>query len=248
MELELAGKSALVTGAGAVGGIGAEIARALAREGVSVVVSGRDVPRGEAVVKEILAEGGSVRFVPADLRDVNDVGRLADEAGPVDVLVNNAAALTMGPMVDQGLAAYEESFAVNVRAPYFLTAALAPAMLAKGEGSVINISSLAAKIAMPGMSVYGATKSALEGLTRSWAAEFADTGVRVNALGLGTVDSEKASSVLGEAVFEQLRLATPNRRIGTATEIAQAVLFLASPRSSFVTGATIAIDGGRTIV
>ncbi|MFF2996652.1 SDR family NAD(P)-dependent oxidoreductase [Streptomyces sp. NPDC057950] len=245
--MELKNKTALITGAGAVGGIGAEIARVLAEAGASVVVSGRHAARGEEVVKEVVDKGGNARFVLADLENLDDVARLAQEAGAVDILVNNAAALTMGPTVEQELEGYERVFDVNVRATYFLTAKIAPAMVAKGEGSIINLSSLAGKLAMPGMSVYGATKAAIESLTRNWAEEWSASGVRVNAIAPGTVNSEFVSGALGAEVFEFLRQEVPNKRIGTTNEIAQAVLFLASDKSSFITGATIAVDGGRTI-
>jgi len=133
--MQLQNKTALITGAGAKGGIGAAIASLFAREGAHVVVSGRDAQRGEQAVAEITSAGGNARFVLADLSDLGDVARLAQEAGDVDVLVNNAAVFPFGPTVEQDATSYDEVFATNVRAPYFLTAALAPKMLAKGSGS-----------------------------------------------------------------------------------------------------------------
>jgi NADP-dependent 3-hydroxy acid dehydrogenase YdfG len=177
--MELADKAALITGAGAVGGIGAEIARVLADEGAFVVVSGRDVARGEEVVKEFTAKGGQARFELADLSNLDEVTRLAGAAGSIDILVNNAAALAVGPSGDLDDNTFDQLFQVNVRATYFLTTELAPAMVAKGAGSIINISSLAGKIALPGASAYGATKAAIDSLTRSWANEWSASGVRV---------------------------------------------------------------------
>ncbi|MGW1506687.1 SDR family NAD(P)-dependent oxidoreductase [Streptomyces mirabilis] len=245
--MELADKTALITGAGAAGGIGAEIARVLAAEGAFVVVSGRDVARGEEVVKEITAKGGKARFELADLSNLDEVTRLAGEAGPVDILVNNAAALAVGPTGDLDDNTFDQLFQVNVRATYFLTVALAPAMVAKGAGSIINISSLAGKIALPGASAYGATKAAIDSLTRSWADEWSASGVRVNAIAPGIVNSEFVHGALGSEMLEALRQEVPNKRIGTTNEIAQAALFLASDKSSYITGATIAVDGGRGI-
>lgn len=247
--MELKDMTALVTGAGSSGGIGAQIARVLAAAGAEVVVSGRDESRGRQVVEEITGAGGVARLIVADLSDVEAVQTLADEAGDVNILVNNAANLP--PMVgsaDTTPAAFDLGFAINVRAPYFLTAAIGPRMAKRGDGSIINISSLAGTLAFPGMSVYGATKAALESLTRSWAAEWADSGVRANAIMLGTVTSEFVSGVLGEETMAALGQAAPLSRNASPDEIAQFVAFLASDRSSFITGATLAADGGRTIV
>ncbi|HEX3873437.1 MAG TPA: SDR family oxidoreductase [Solirubrobacteraceae bacterium] len=245
--MELENKTALITGAGATGGIGAATARLFAREGATVVISGRDADRGARVVAEIDAAGHTARFVLADLTDLVAVRRLADDAGDVDILVNNAAAFAVGPTVDQDSASFDESFDANVRGPYFLTAALAPRMFAKGAGSIVNVSTMAARIGLPGMSVYGATKSALESLTRTWAAEFAPAGVRVNAVAPGPTRSDKVVGLMGDAA-EQLGRTTPLARMASTSEIAQVILFLASDRSSYVTGATLRADGGRTAI
>jgi len=180
--MELENKTALITGAGAAGGIGAEIARLFAQEGAEVVISGRNAARGAQVARAI---GDSVRFVAADLADIESVRRLADAVGSVDILVNNAASIVAGAAVEQDPDSYDEVFAVNVRGPYFLTAALVPKMIAKGGGSIVNISTMAARIGLPGMSVYGATKAALESLTRTFAAELGQAGVRVNTVAPG---------------------------------------------------------------
>jgi NAD(P)-dependent dehydrogenase (short-subunit alcohol dehydrogenase family) len=141
----------------------------------------------------------------------------------------------------------EESLATNIRAPYLLVAAVAPQMRARGGGSIINISSLAASAGMPGMSVYGATKAALESLTRTWAAEFADGRVRVNAVRPGPTASQNVMALIGEQI-KQLALTLPLARVATTHEIAQTILFLASDRSSYLTGAVIPVDGGRTAI
>jgi NAD(P)-dependent dehydrogenase (short-subunit alcohol dehydrogenase family) len=245
--MELEGKTALITGAGAAGGIGAATARLFAAQGAAIVITGRDSRRGETAVSLLRDAGADARFVLADLTELDDIARLADQAGGVDILVNNAAAFTLGPTVDQSVDTLEESLAANIRAPYLLVAALAPHMLAGSGGSIINISTMAARIGIPGMSVYGATKAALESLTRTWAAEFAAGGVRVNAIQPGPTSSDNVMALIGEQV-RQLALTLPLARVATTDEIAQVILFLASDRSSYLTGATIPVDGGRTAV
>jgi NAD(P)-dependent dehydrogenase (short-subunit alcohol dehydrogenase family) len=245
--MELEDKTALITGSGARGGIGGETARLFAREGASVVITGRNAADGEQVVREITEAGGRARFVQADLTDLGAVRRLAEEAGQLDILVNNAAAITLGATTDQTIEGIEESLATNLRAPFVLTAAVVPGMLARGAGSIVNVSSMAARIGMPGMAVYGATKAAFESLTRTWAAEFGGRGIRVNAVAPGPTGSEKVRGTMGEAV-EALAQQSPLSRVASTSEIAQAILFLASDRSSYVTGAILAADGGRTAV
>jgi NAD(P)-dependent dehydrogenase (short-subunit alcohol dehydrogenase family) len=245
--MELEGKTALITGAGAPGGIGAATAHLFAAEGARVIITGRDGGRGKTAAGLLKDAGADARFVLADMTNPRDVARLADESADIDILVNNAAAFTLGPTVDQGMDGLEESLATNIRAPYLLVAAVAPQMRARGGGSIINISSLAASAGMPGMSVYGATKAALESLTRTWAAEFADGRVRVNAVRPGPTASQNVMALIGEQI-KQLALTLPLARVATTHEIAQTILFLASDRSSYLTGAVIPVDGGRTAI
>lgn len=243
--MELEGKTALVTGA--TSGIGREIAKQLAREGASVIVSGRDGGRGDQTVADIEAAGGSARFIEADLGDFDSIARLAEEVGEVDVLVNNAGSFVFAPTAEQGLESFQAMFDVNVRGPYFLTAAIAPKMAAKGNGSIINLSTMAAGVGLPGGSAYGATKAALESLTRSWAAEFAASGVRVNTVAPGPTRTEGVSGMSEEEV-DFVTGVTALGRLADPQEIAELVTFLASSRSSYVTGATMAADGGATAV
>src|ERR1700712_3759169 len=146
--------TALVTGS--TGGIGAATAALLAAAGYEVVVSGRDVERGNSVVKQITADGGSARFVAADLHDLDSLRSLADAAGPVDILINNAGMFPGAPLVSQDVESFDAAFALNVRAPYFLSAALVPGMIERGRGSIVNVSTMAASVGMPGLSAYGA--------------------------------------------------------------------------------------------
>ena len=239
---ELEGKTALVTGT--TSGIGKATAVALARLGAAVVVTGRDAGRGAAVVKEIEADGGSARFVAADLSDPAQVTRLAEQAGDVDILVNNAGRSWFGPTADLDAATFDGLFAGNVRSAYLLTAALAPAMAARGSGSIVNLDSMAGVVGLAGGAAYGASKASLSALTRAWAAEFSPSGVRVNAVAPGPVYSDGASP----QVIDSLAATTLLGRGAQPAEIADVIAFLCTPRAQYVTGATIAVDGGRTAV
>ncbi|MFD8423951.1 SDR family NAD(P)-dependent oxidoreductase [Streptomyces sp. NPDC059466] len=244
--MELTGKVALVTGS--TGGIGSEAARLIAASGAHVVVSGRNPERGAATVRAITETGGSARFVPADLTDLASLHRLAGEAGDVDILVNNAALFPVGPTTSQDVETFDTALAANIRAPYFLTAALAPGMVARGSGSIVNVSTMAARIGMAGLSVYSATKAALESLTRTWAAEFSPAGVRVNTVAPGPTRTDMVMDTMGEEGAQQVAKTTPLGRLATPREIAEVIHFLATERAAYLTGATIAADAGRTAV
>jgi NAD(P)-dependent dehydrogenase (short-subunit alcohol dehydrogenase family) len=241
-QRDLEGISALVTGASS--GIGRSAAEELARHGAEVVVHGRDAGRGSAVVDDITAAGGKARFVAADLSDPAQLDDLAGQTGGVDVLVNNAGISWFGPTGDLDVATFDRLFAANVRAPYFLVAALAPKMAARGSGSIINIGSQAGQIGMPGGAAYGGTKGALASMTRSWAAEFSPAGVRVNTVVSGPVYTPIQSPEQSEAVGATTIMARPAQ----PEEIANVIVFLASPKASYITGAVIAADGGRTAI
>jgi NAD(P)-dependent dehydrogenase (short-subunit alcohol dehydrogenase family) len=239
---ELAGKTALVTGS--TSGIGKATASALARFGATVIVTGRDAERGARVVKEIEEGGGSARFVRADLSDPGQAAHLAQEAGDVDILVNNAGRSWFGPTADLDVATFDALFSSNVRSAYLLTAAIAPAMVARGSGSIVNLDSMAGSVGLAGGAAYSASKASMSALTRAWAAEFSPAGVRVNAVAPGPVYSDGASP----EVIDTLAKTTLLGRGAQPEEIADVIAFLCTPRAQYVTGATIAVDGGRTAV
>ncbi|ORA14630.1 SDR family NAD(P)-dependent oxidoreductase [Mycobacterium arosiense] len=241
MATSLAGSTALVTGA--TSGIGREIALQLAQRGAEVVVQGRDAERGAKTVRDIENAGGKAGFVTADLNVADDVRRLATEAGPVDILINNAGIYQFGPTVDTVDVTFDEHVNVNLRAPYILVQQLVPAMAARGSGAVVNVSTLAASVATRGAGIYGATKAGLEQLTRVWADEYGESGVRVNAVAAGPTDTP-GTAAMPEALAT-IAATTALKRVADASEIASAVVFLASPEASYVTGAVLHATGGQ---
>ena len=237
---DLEGKVALVTGA--TSGIGKAAAVQLAAQGATVIVHGRDVTRGVAVVAEIENGGGSARFVGADLGEPAEALLLAEEVGDVDILVNNAGFAWFGPSEKLPVNTLHQLFAANVQAPYLLVSVLAPKMVARGDGVIINIASRAGTVGRPDAAAYGATKAALTSLARSWAAEYGPAGIRVNAISPGPVYTNAAKREL----FDVWGKTTVLGRAGEPQEIADAIGFLASPRAGYITGTNIAVDGGST--
>ena len=244
MTNNLGGSTALVTGATA--GIGEATAVRLAELGASVIVHGRSVERGDAVVKEIQAAGGQARFLAADLADPDQVRHLAQEAGDVDILVNNAGVFRFGPTADVDDATFSLHIDTNLRAPFLLVQHLAPGMAARGGGAVVNVSTFGASVAVKNGGIYSATKAGLELLTRVWADEFGPSGVRVNAVGVGPTRTPGAA-VYGELI-EGLGKAFALGRPADAREIAETIAFLASPAAGIVNGAVLQAHGGLKAV
>ncbi|TCN38370.1 short-subunit dehydrogenase [Kribbella orskensis] len=241
--MRLAGKTALVTGA--TSNIGRAIAVALAAEGAHVVVAGRNKERGDEVVGEIRAAGGQADFVAVDLNGTKAAANELAEAatrllgGRIDVLVNNAGAIDGGKTTETDEETFDTVYAVNVKSPYFLTAAIAPAMVAAGGGTIINLGSWVARLGIPVGAVYAASKGALETLTRAWSAEFGPSGVRVNAIAPGVVHTDPNHPATA------MMTGTPHGRIGAPQAIADAAVFLASDQAAFVHGTVLDVDGGR---
>ena len=237
-------KTVLVTGS--TSGIGRAAAELFGREGASVIVTGRDQTRGDEVVASIEGGGGKARFIAADLSAPDGAERLAKAAGDVDVLVNNAGIFPAGASHEIPIDAVRAVFEFNVLAPFALVAALVPGMIARGDGAIVNVSTMVARFGSPGLSAYGASKAALELLTKAWAAEYGPDGVRVNAVAPGPTRTPGVAGI--SDVLETFGQTLPLRRIAAADEIARAIVYLASDDASFITGATVAADGGRVAV
>ena len=246
VETKLQGQTALVTGS--TSGIGRGIALALAAEGAHVVVSGRNEARGAETVEAIRAAGGRAEFIRADISASAAAARsLAEEAtkvlgGHIDILVNNAGIYPVGPTANVTDETLDALLNVNIRAPHALVAVIAPAMAERGSGAIINIGSWMGSLGIGFSALYGATKVALEQMSRSWAADYGHSGIRVNAVAPGatlTGGNEGA-----KAALEQMTAPTPAGRVGTPEDIGKAVVFLASDDASFIHAATLAVDGG----
>jgi NAD(P)-dependent dehydrogenase (short-subunit alcohol dehydrogenase family) len=244
--MEFGDRRVIVTGG--TSGIGLAAARLFLDAGAEVIVSGRDAARGAAAVDELsTADGRRVRFESCDLGDLTSVERLAAAVGPVDVLVNNAAHFPLIATLDESPETYERTFNVNVRGAFFLTAALLPAMIEHGGGNIVNVTSLGAVKGVPRFAVYCATKAALESLTRTWAVEFAPHGIRVNTVAPATTVTPGFLAEWGDQAAE-LGKNFPLGRPAQPEEVAHAILFVASPHASFVTGSTLAVDGGGGVM
>src|SRR5262244_762510 len=241
--------TALITGG--TSGIGHATANKLAQLGIHVIVVGRNAERGKKTIDEIRAAGGKADFISSDLRDAASAREVAKRAlelgnGHVDILINNAGIYPFGPTHEMTEEQFDRIFSLNVKAPYFLVAELAPRMARRGKGAIVNLSTMVADYGAVGMSLYGSSKAAINLLTKAWAAEYGPSGVRINAVSPGPTRTE-GTDALGEGL-KRLAAEAPAGRPATADEIAEAIVFLATDRASFIQGAKLAVDGGRTAV
>jgi NAD(P)-dependent dehydrogenase (short-subunit alcohol dehydrogenase family) len=242
----LAGKRTIVTGS--TKGIGLGIARAFAREGARVVVTARSA---EACAATATAIGRTAIPIAADLSRSDDVRRLAHEAtaalaGGVDVLVNNAGQPRVAAAIDLSEADYRYTLDLNLNAYFVLSQEIGRGMLTRGGGSIINVSSMNGRVPFPHRLAYCVSKAGVDMLTRVMAIEWAGAGVRVNAIAPGYVETEMLKGLSARGILDAAVLArrTPMGRLGTPDEIAEAAVFLASDRASFITGEVLTVDGG----
>ncbi len=244
--LQLEGKTALVTGASR--GIGAAIASRFAEEGAAVAVNYRTQKESaEAVVRDIQNRGGKAGIFPADISDTHQLEKMIDDvvtwSGRLDILVNNAGIGEM-KMLDQiDNSHWERVFKLNVLAPLI---AVREAVKHFGEqgGVILNISSGAASAAPPGMSVYSASKAALEAITKSLAAELGSRNIRVNALSPGLIVTDMLMQNIPQDAQRSMIMSTPLGRLGVPDDIAEAALFMVSNSSRWITGAVLPVSGG----
>jgi NAD(P)-dependent dehydrogenase (short-subunit alcohol dehydrogenase family) len=251
---ELNDRAVVVTGAAS--GIGRALATALARRGTPVVLSDIDAAGAEAAARTIVAGGGRVWAIAADVTRPADVQRMVDQArrdaGPLVGLVNCAGIYPNTPFLDLRAEEWDEVLAVNLRGPFLVTQAVARRMIADGGGgSIVNISSTASRLARPGIAHYGASKAGLNQLTAVTAVELAPHGIRVNAVLPGVVRTERvyADAATGDGRGEhEAKLARiPLARLAEPAEVVSVVLFLLGPEAAYCTGALFTVDGGFTL-
>ena len=244
----LEGRVALVTGS--TMGIGEAAARVLARAGAHVIISSRKQPDCDRVAAELRAEGLSAEGVACHIGRMEDLAAMAEHCrtrhGGLDVLVNNAVLSPLRSIAETDLGLFTKTVEVDLRGYWYLSAEAAKLMAPRGGGSIVNIASVAALHPDRGLALYSTLKTALIGLSRSFALEYGGQGVRVNTVLPGLIRTKLADKY-DAAQQARITARTPLKRLGEPDDIGQAVLFLASPAASFITGASLVVDGGLSV-
>ncbi len=250
-RLDLTGKVALI--AGASRGIGEETAMAFAEQGAMVIVTSRKLEACSEVAEKIVAAGGKARAMKLHLGELSDheevISSIEQEEGRLDILVNNGATNPhFGPATETPVEAWDKTVEVNLRGPYYLTVKAAPLMKKSGGGSVVNVASVNGIQPGFGQGVYSMTKAALISMTQVFAQELGDQNIRVNALAPGLTQTKIASALMAneEATKSMVERNFSLKRVGQPQDMAEAILYLASDASSYVTGHTLVVDGGLT--
>lgn len=249
-QIDLGGKVALVNGASR--GIGEAIARGLAGCGAQVILTSRNLDGVQAVADAIGAEGGKAVARACHAGQLEDIDALfasiQNEFGRLDVLVNNAATNPwFGPAAELPPSAFDKTVDVNLKGPYYMMSRAVPLMIASGGGSIVNVASIAALVSMSGQAVYAMTKAGLVSLTRSFAREYGQQGVRVNAILPGVVETRLASALVENPGMQKWVSRLPVPRFGQPEDMVAGVLFLVSDQAAYTTGTTLVMDGGATL-
>ena len=244
--MRLKNKTAIITGGGS--GIGLACARTFAREGANVAIFGRRQDRLDRAADAI---GGQALAVPGDIAKDKDIDRLVevtiDTFGQIDILVNNAGVFEFGFLHETDDAMWDKALNVNLRSVFRLTKRVLPKMLERKSGSIVNISSIAGLIGLPGTSAYSASKAALDQFSRVIAMEYAKDGIRSNSVCPGMIETEMTEELRNDKVLAaEILNSYPVGRFGSPQEVANACLFLASDEASFITGVVLPVDGGYT--
>jgi gluconate 5-dehydrogenase len=249
---DVTGRNALVTGSSR--GIGRALASGLLEAGCTVVLNGRDERRLAQTAAELEDHpGGDVRTAAFDVTDpaavASGVAAVEDTVGGLDILVNNAGAQHRAPLLEFSDAAWFSLLGTNLTSAFLVGREVARGMVARGAGKVVNVASLQSEVARPGIAPYAATKGALKMLTKGMCADLGPSGIQVNALGPGYVETELTAPLVADPEFSAwVRGRTPAGRWGRVEDLVGALLFLCSPASDFVNGQVLYVDGGMLAV
>ena len=245
---QFTGKVALITGGST--GIGFATAKKFAQNGAKVVIANSNAEKGEAAAQHLRAEGGDVTFIQTDVSQVEQVKNLVDQTvakyGRLDYAFNNAGVAAMGPIGMTDEATWDKTIDVNLKGVYFSMKYQIEQMLKNGGGAIVNTSSTAGGKGMAGLSAYVASKFGVNGLTKALALEYAEAGIRVNAVMPGPIDTPMMDGIKEQVpnVDQQFVSMVPAKRIGQPEEVAEAVVWLCSDAASYVTGTNFPVDGG----